>query len=80
MLVILNLPVDAPAIVGSNTTTNWVYWPGFNVAGRVAPDSVKPVPVKVAELIVNWPVPADLRVTDWLARVLRAMFPKARLV
>ena len=80
LLAILNCPVAAPATVGSNTTTNWVYWPGFSVAGRLAPDSVKPVPVKVAELIVNGPVPADLSVTDWLAGVLRAMFPKARLV
>jgi hypothetical protein len=51
-------------VVGSNCTFNVNDWPGFNWSGNVPPDSVKPVPLKVAELIVTGAVPVEANVTD----------------
>jgi hypothetical protein len=50
------------------------------VIGNVAPDTAKPVPVSVAELIVTGAVPADVKVTDCVAVVLTATLPKATVV
>jgi hypothetical protein len=38
---------------------------GFNVTGNVAPEIVKPAPVKAAALMVTGPVPVDVRVNAW---------------
>jgi len=40
LLVIVSSPVAVPAVVGSNFTLNTVACPGFNVTGKVAPDTV----------------------------------------
>jgi hypothetical protein len=67
--------------VGSNCTLSVAVWPGFNVSGNVAPDTVKPVPVSVAALIVTGAVPEDVKVTDCsVAAVFTAALPKVRLV
>jgi hypothetical protein len=50
------------------------------VAGKLAPDSEKPVPVSVAELMVTGAVPVELRETDCVAAVFTCTFPKAMLV
>lgn len=49
------------------------------MAGKLAPVSTKPVPVRVAEVTVKGPVPVDLSVTDWDVEVFNATLPKARL-
>ena len=65
---------------GSNCTLSVAACPGFNVAGNVAPDMVKPVPVSVPELMVTGAVPVEDRVTDCgVAAVFTTTLPKARL-
>ena len=65
--------------MGSKCTVSVVTWPGFKVAGKVAPDREKPAPVSEAELMVTGAVPVELRVTDCVAAVLTCTFPKATL-
>ena len=52
---------------------------GFNVAGKLAPDRLKPVPVIVAELMVTGAAPVEVSVTDCVAAVLTCTLPKATL-
>jgi hypothetical protein len=67
--------------VGSNPTFSVAAWPGSNIAGKVIPDTVKPVPVSVAPLIVTGTVPVEVRVTDCGgAAVFSNTLPKATLV
>jgi hypothetical protein len=49
------------------------------VAGKLAPDSEKPVPVSVAELMVTGAVPVELRDRDCVAAVFTCTSPKATL-
>jgi hypothetical protein len=51
----------------------------FKVTGKVAPDMVKPVPLKVAELIVTGAVPVDVSVTGSVDDMFTVTFPKAKL-
>jgi hypothetical protein len=46
----------------------------------VAPETVKPVPVIVAELMVSDPVPLEVSVTDCDVGVFRLTFPKETLL
>ncbi len=78
-LRIVNFPDAAPAVVGSNCTFNSNDWPGFNRSGNVPPDSVKPVPLKVAELIVTAAVPVEANVTDCVDAEPTVKLPNARL-
>ena len=64
LLVIVNFPLAAPATVGSNCTLSVTDWLGFNVTGKVAPESLKPVPCSATELTVNGAVPDDVRVSE----------------
>jgi hypothetical protein len=67
-------------VAGSNCTVSVVTWPGFKVAGKVAPDREKPAPVSEAELMVTGAVPVEVRVTDCVAAVFTCTFPNATLV
>ena len=49
------------------------------MTGKVAPDIVKPVPVKAAELIVTGAVPLELSVTGSVVGVFNVTLPNARL-
>jgi hypothetical protein len=51
-----------------------------SVAGNVDPDSEKPVPVTVAELIVTDPVPVLVKVTTCVETVFNVTLPNATLV
>lgn len=64
MLVKVNCPVAAAAVVGSKTTLTVAVWPGVSVSGKVVPEIEKAVPVNVAALMVTEPVPVEVRVTD----------------
>lgn len=64
LLVSSSAPVAAPAAVGSNCTLSVAVCPGFNVSGKLAPDTVNPVPATVPELMVTAAAPVDDRVTD----------------
>jgi len=80
LLVMVNWPVVAPAVVGSNCTVSIAALPGDNVTGKALPDIVKPVPVSVAELMVTGTVPVEVRVRDCVAGVLSPTLPNATLV
>jgi hypothetical protein len=57
LLWIVSCPVAAPVAVGSNCTFSVTDCVGFKVTGNVAPDIVKPAPLRVAELMVTGAVP-----------------------
>jgi hypothetical protein len=64
LLFTVSVPVADPVVVGANFTLNVSVAFGFNVTGNVAPDTVYPVPLTLAELIVSADVPLDVNVTD----------------
>lgn len=49
----------------------------MSVNGKVVPEKVKPVPVKVAPLTMTAAVPLDVKVTGWIDGVPTATLPKA---
>ena len=56
-------------------------WPGFNVIGKVTPDTAKPVPVRAAALMVTGTVPVDVKVMGCgVAVVFTTTLPNAKLV
>jgi hypothetical protein len=80
VLWIVSWPVTAPAAAGSNCTFTVADWVGFRVTGKVAPDIVKPVPLRVAELMVTGAVPVEVNVTGSVDAVFTVTLPNARLV
>ena len=78
-LWIVNCPEAAPVAVGSNCTFRVTDWPGFKVTGKVAPETVKPVPVNAVELTVTGAVPLELSVTGCVDGVFSATSPNTRL-
>ncbi len=80
LLVIVNCPVTAPAVVGSNCTVSVAVWLGVKVSGKVAPETVKPVPITVAALTVTDAVPVEVKITDCVVGVFKFTSPKTRLV
>jgi hypothetical protein len=63
LLFTVSVPVSVPVAVGANFTFSVNVCLGFRVTGNVAPETVKPVPLIAAELIVNADVPVDVTVT-----------------
>ena len=49
------------------------------MTGKVAPETVNPVPVSVAEFTVTEAVPVEVRVTDCVAGVFNVTLPKVML-
>ena len=78
-LWIVNCPDAAPVAVGSNCTFSVTDWPGFKVTGNVAPDTVKTVPLVVAELTVTGAVPVEVNVTGCVDAVFTVTSPNVRL-
>ena len=66
-------------MAGSNCTFRVTDWVGFKVTGNVAPDIVKPVPLKVAELMVTGAVPVEVNVTGCVDAVFTVTLPNVRL-
>src|SRR5580692_10201295 len=79
VLWMVNWPVTAPAVAGSNFTLSVTDWVGFRVTGKVAPDIVKPVPLNGAELMVTGAVPVEVNVTGSVDAVFTVTLPNARL-
>lgn len=52
---------------------------GFNVSGKLAPETVNPVPATLAALTVTAEVPVEVRVSVWLAAVFTFTLPNDRL-
>jgi hypothetical protein len=80
LLVIVTVPLAAPATVGSKPTVKVAVCPGFSVKGVLIPDSENPAPVTETPLMVSAAVPDEVTVTDWLVAVFSRSVPKARLV
>ena len=79
LLLIVSAPVAAPPAVGANFTVKVTAWLAFSVTGKVAPDTVKAVPLMVAELTVTAAVPLDVSVTGRVALEPSVTSPKERL-
>jgi hypothetical protein len=79
LLWIVSCPVAAPVVAGSNCTSSVTAKLGFKVTGNVAPDIVKPVPVRVPELMVTGAVPVEVNVTGSVVGVFTVTLPNARL-
>ena len=63
LLVTVSLPVAAPEVVGLNCTLSVTVCFGFNVTGKLAPETVKPVPLMAAAVTCTGAVPVEARVT-----------------
>jgi hypothetical protein len=53
---------------------------GFNVSGKVAPETVNPLPLTVAEFTVTAAVPVEVSVTVCATAVFTASLPKLKFV
>jgi hypothetical protein len=80
LLVTVSCPVTDPVTVGSNCRLSVTDWPGFNVTGKLDPDTEKLVPAIVAELTVTAADPVELNVTDCVVGVLITTLPNDTLV
>jgi hypothetical protein len=79
LLTMVSVPLAAPAAVGSNCTVSVAVWFMFSVSGKLAPETEKPVPVRVAELMVTAAVPVEDSVIDCVVAAFTATLPKFRL-
>ena len=52
-------------------------FPGVRLSGKEAPETEKPAPDIVAELIVNALVPLDVTVSDWVPEDPTPTIPKS---
>jgi hypothetical protein len=81
LLLIVSAPeAVGPAAVGAKFTFSVTAWPGFIVAGNVAPDTLKPTPDAVAALMVSGPVPIDVSVSCCVPTVPTATLVNEMLV
>jgi hypothetical protein len=55
-----------------NCTLSVAVCPGFNVIGNIVPDTLKPLPVSAAALIVTASLPVEVNVTNCVAAVFSA--------
>lgn len=79
LLAMVNWPVAVPVAVGEKRTLKVAVWPGFNVSGTVAPETVKPAPVTDAALMVIGSVPVEFNATDFVTAVSTTTSSKDRL-
>jgi hypothetical protein len=79
LLVSVSVPEAAPAAVGSNCTVRVAVCVGLRVSGKVAPETVNPVPAMAAALTVTAEPPVDERVTVCVVGVFTFTAPKPML-
>lgn len=80
VLVMVSVPVDAPATVGSNTISSVTVWPVVKVVCAKGAESVNPVPITVVEFTVTAPVPVEVKITLWVEAVFSATLPNGMVV
>jgi hypothetical protein len=81
LLVKVRAPVAVPVAEGSKPTVSVADCPRLRVIGNLAPDMLKPAPVRVAALMVSGAAPEEVSVTDsGVACVCTVTLPKARLL
>jgi len=76
----VSVPVTAPAVMGADSTLSVTVCFGLSVRGKVAPDTLKPVPLTFAELIVTAAVPVEVNVTGSVEVAPTVTLAKLRLV
>jgi hypothetical protein len=79
LLLMVSVPLRAPAEVGANCTVSVAVWLGFSVSGKVAPETVNPLPARVAELTVSAEEPVEVSVMVWVVAELTLTLPKVKL-
>jgi hypothetical protein len=75
LLLTINWPVYDPVAPGSNRTFSVSDCPGLNVAGSVAPETEKPLPLTLAEFTVTGAVPVELSITGCDTAVFTSTLP-----
>jgi hypothetical protein len=80
LLVKASEPLAVPAVVGLKAIASVADCPAVRVNGKLAPEKVKPVPLRDAALTVTEPVPEEVSVTDWEAVAATFIVPKLMLV
>jgi hypothetical protein len=80
LLLIVTVPLAAPATAGSNPTVSVAVWPGFSVNGVLIPDTENPVPVTEIPLIVSAAVPEDVTVTSCVDAAFSSCVPNVTFV
>ena len=80
LLEIVMVPEATPVVVGLKLTCSDRDWPGFSVAGSVAPDIANAVPETVTEPIVTAVLPDEVSVSVLVEVVFSVMMPKSRVV
>ena len=78
-LLIVNVPVALPTIVGLYCTCNVNDWVGASVTGRLPSTRVKSAPLTAAEFTVTGAVPVEVKVSDCAVGVFTVTLPKLRL-
>src|SRR5580700_6305066 len=75
-----SLPVSAAAVVGLNCIVSRTTVPGvLSVSGKLAPETVNPVPDGVTELTVTGPDPVEVMVKDFVEEDPTVTSPKPKL-
>ena len=64
LLVRVSFPLAAPAVEGLKAIARVADCPVVSVNGKLAPEKVKPVPLRDAALTVTEPVPDEVSLTD----------------
>ena len=75
LLVRVSWPDADPAVLGLKCTVRTVAWAGLSVIGTLTPESEKPVPLMVLDLIVSGTLPVEVTVTDFVTAVPTATSP-----
>jgi hypothetical protein len=78
-LLIVNVPVALPTVVGLNCTCTVDDWVGASVTGRPPPVRVKPGPEMEAAFTMTATVPVEVNVSDCAVEVFTVTLPKLRL-
>ena len=79
LLEMVMVPLADPAVVGLNVTWSVKVWPGFSVAGKVAPEIAKAAPVTVTEFTVTAVFPDAVMPSVLVEVAFKLTFPKSRL-
>ncbi len=80
VLLTVICPVAEPTADGSKVSVTVSVCPGLSVAGRLAAEAEKPVPVTAMELTVTAAVPLEVKVTVCAVGLFTAAAPNAMLV
>jgi hypothetical protein len=79
LLLMVTCPLATPVTSGLNCTWSVIDCLGFNTTGRFPPETVKPAPLIVAEVMVTGEVPVDISVSGFVVDESTVTFPKFRL-